>query len=432
VAALVLAALGGCGKKGPPLTPIVRIPAGVDDLAARRVGSEVYLTMTLPGENIDASMPAALARVDVYGATALTPPPRARFLEIATLLGSIPAQPAADPETPDAVLPPPDPKSGAAQGAMATLRDELAADELIPRELPVLETERPRLPQPASVAVRPVTALRRFYMAIPVSTRGQTGPPSQLVELPLTPLPEPPSTLRSTLGEAGVTLQWDASGGLLGWLLDRGLPTEQPPFPAPPAPATAAPAVSAELPPGPTQYNVYRQLAPDPLALPGPLTAPMPWDVAAPVAANQTPLAVLTWGEEVPLDGRPRCYTVRSVRGTGARRVEGDASAPVCVLPIDLVPPVAPTGLQAIAAEGAISLIWEPNVEEDLAGFIVLRREAGSDTLLPLTPSPISETRFTDRVVAPGMRYTYEVRAVDSRVPLPNVSDPAEVSETAR
>jgi hypothetical protein len=159
---------------------------------------------------------------------------------------------------------------------------------------------------------------------------------------------------------------------------------------------------------------------------------PLPWEVGAPTPANPSPLAVLTWTEAVPLDERPRCYTVRPVRGSGASRVEGDASEPICVLPIDIVPPATPTGLQAIAAEGAISLIWEPNVDEDLGGFIVLRRDPGSDTLLRLTPSPISETRFTDRAVVAGMRYTYVVRAVDVRIPLPNVSAPAEVTETAR
>jgi len=45
----------GCGKKGPPLTPIVRVPAAVENLATRRVGNDVYVTFTVPKANIDAS-----------------------------------------------------------------------------------------------------------------------------------------------------------------------------------------------------------------------------------------------------------------------------------------------------------------------------------------------------------------------------------------
>mgnify|MGYP000474274054 CR=1 FL=1 len=43
-------------------------------------------------------------------------------------------------------------------------------------------------------------------------------------------------------------------------------------------------------------------------------------------------------------------------------------------------PPAAPTGLQAVAGDGAVSLIWEPNSESDLAGYLVLRAVAPGET----------------------------------------------------
>ena len=50
-----------------------------------------------------------------------------------------------------------------------------------------------------------------------------------------------------------------------------------------------------------------------------------------------------------------------------------------------------------------------------------------------VTPVPIGEPRYDDRDVQPGQQYVYAVVAVDSRVPLPNMSAPsAEVTETAR
>jgi len=71
----------GCGKKGPPLAPIVHVPAAVDKMSARQVANDVYLTITIPTQNIDASTPADVSRIDVYGATSLTPPPASHIVK---------------------------------------------------------------------------------------------------------------------------------------------------------------------------------------------------------------------------------------------------------------------------------------------------------------------------------------------------------------
>jgi fibronectin type 3 domain-containing protein len=89
--------------------------------------------------------------------------------------------------------------------------------------------------------------------------------------------------------------------------------------------------------------------------------------------------------------------------------------------------------LATVASEGAINLIWQPNVELDLGGYLVLRGEAPGDTLQPLTAGPIVEARYRDASVTPGVRYVYAVVAVDNRFPVPNVSAPSEPApETAR
>ena len=430
IAALAITG-AGCGKKGPPLTPIVRVPAVVENLTPRRVGDDVYVTFTVPKANIDASTPASIARIDLYAATSLTPPTRARFLEIATLVGTVPVAPAADPANPGAVVPEPDPNAGALQGTAVTVRDRLTPEARRPRELRVLEEERrAALPAVAVLAPRP-TVLRRFYMAIPFGSGGLPGPRSQVVELPLTTLPDPPTGLEVTTSATTITLQWEPSGGLIGWLLDRALPVEASPIAdALPPRAAAAPVpapVTSDLPAGPTRYNLYLEIAPDPLMLPA-AAASMPWNAAAPQPLNAAPLAALTYADPIVLDERERCYSARAVLGT----IESVPTPRVCVTPTDTYPPAAPTGLDAVAGEGSIELIWDPNIEADLGGYIVLRAEAGGDTLLQLTATPVSVTRYADRAVTPGVRYTYVVRAVDNRVPLPNMSDPAEVSETAR
>jgi hypothetical protein len=130
----------------------------------------------------------------------------------------------------------------------------------------------------------------------------------------------------------------------------------------------------------------------------------------------------MTWGTR-------RCYGVRAVVTIGALAVESDETAPVCVVLTDTFPPAAPKGLQAVASDGVINLIWDANTEADLDGYVLLRGIAPSVELTPVTPMPIHETAFQDHVPA-GVRYVYAVTAVDKAG---NVSAPSErTEETAR
>jgi hypothetical protein len=445
---LLAAALGAaaCGKKGPPLAPIVRIPASIDQISARRVGSDVYVTVTVPQQNIDASMPADVERIDVFGYTGRQPPPRALFADLGTRIGSVPVVPVPRPGDPPAPLP--DPDAGAVQGMSATVVDTLEADELVQgRVAPPLAGRRPPIAplSPVSEAAMP---LRRFYLAVPWGPRGRPGPPGAEAELPLTGLPDAPNGVVVGYTVETVRVDWEPSGGLIGFLLDREIPVEPAPFddPVPVAgavtgttiataaagttTATAAAATGALA--GPTRYNVYRLIEPDPLA--DPLLVPnvAAWRVVAPVPANPEPLSVLTFSDPVLFE-RMRCYRVRAVRGVAPTTTESEATAPVCIRPVDVFPPAPPAPPALVAGEGAISLIWEPNGEADLGGYLVLRGEPGDATLPPLTPAPILETSFRDDTVMPGKRYVYAIVAVDDRLPLGNASAPSErVEETAR
>jgi hypothetical protein len=160
--------------------------------------------------------------------------------------------------------------------------------------------------------------------------------------------------------------------------------------------------------------------------------APPVWQAQVPVPINPTPLPALSVLDVVQFE-RQQCYTVRSVRGVAPNLVISAPSERRCIRPVDVFPPAVPTGLSAVSGEGSISLIWEPNIEEDLGGYVVLRGEAGGATLQPLTPAPIADARYTDRAVAAGVRYVYAVLAVDSRVPVANTSALSpRVEETAR
>jgi hypothetical protein len=120
------------------------------------------------------------------------------------------------------------------------------------------------------------------------------------------------------------------------------------------------------------------------------------------------------------------------VATVGAAAIESDPSDPICLTPHDIFPPAPPKNLQAVGSAGVVNLIWDANTEPDLAGYRVLRGEAPGDTLQPLTPEPIKETRYQDRAITAGVIYVYAIVAVDRATP-PNTSAPSNrVQETAR
>jgi hypothetical protein len=428
LAALCIASVA-CGKKGPPLPPIVHIPSAVEKVEARRRGNEVTVTVTVPSKNIDGTMPVDVARIEVYGFTGTTPPPASRFLELGIQVGTV-TVPERKPDAPPDTAPPPDTP---VPGGTATIIESLTTETLVAKPIPPAPTTKKAAPLP--VTTSPGTAadtgpLRRFYFALPFSPRGRPGPPGMIAELRLTTLPPAPTELRATHLPDAVRLEWEPSGGLIGFLLERALAPELSPLDDPVPDVVPASTIPAPL-QGPTRYNVYRELAPleDKTT-----TASQPALPVESALVNGVPIDTLTFTDPLTgLDGRQRCYVVRALRGDGPQSVEGMPSEPVCVVPMDDFPPDAPSRPSITSEEGSITLTWEPNAEPDIAGYLVLRGEAGDATLTPVTDTVVTETRFTDRTVKPGVKYVYAVQAIDSRLPRPNVSAESErVEETAR
>ena len=452
IAALCLSA-GACGKKGPPLAPFVPIPAAVEVIEANRLGSDVYVSLTIPAANVDTHTPADLDRVEIYAYTGRSAPPRARWVELATLVAAVPvAQPPLKPdEKPHPMRTSDERPNAPPQGVRITVRDILTPDELIQgKEAPQLPDPRSAIRDPQSEVRAPQSAagdlqsetgdlrtadrgsriaelpLKRFYIGVPFNSKGRPGPPGGVAEFPLVPAPDAPPSVTARYSERAIVLEWEPSGGLIGFLLERVLPNEPPPFEEEEG---IEPQESAE-PQGPLSYAVYRDTPPDPLTLPAPSAAS--WNEELPSAITPVPVPVLTFTDSVEL-GRRRCYTVRAVRGLGPDARTGDASPPACFTPTDTFAPAAPQSVTTVASEGVISLIWEPNTELDLGGYVVLRGESPGETLRPLTKAPVPNAGYRDETVVPGVRYVYAVIAVDNRFPMPNVSPASEtVEETAR
>lgn len=433
-----------CGKKGPPLPPLVKLPVAPTDLLAERRGNTVDLSFSVPYVNTDGTRPANVSRADVYAITApVNVPPLSDedLLKYGTKVGSVQVKTPRDPnltanadDPTDEVEAPEGP--GLDQGALARLAEWLTDDMKSVFEVPRKKSE-PTVPVVAADTGQPLvgpssTAPVRTYAALGISSRGKKGPLSARVSVPLVLPPPPPSAPSMTYDETAVTVSWTAAtirtaatgDGLLpsrvigetavtdDWtpvnLPSRaiGLPTMD--FGI----SDTLPSHAAVPAPPPLTYNVYDTTNPD-----------------AAVRMTTTPLGAPPFSDPRIVWGETRCYVVVAAQIVDGATIESEAPPPTCETLVDSFPPAAPKGINAIASEGAINLIWEPNAEKDLAGYLVLRGVEPAETLEPVTPEPIAEPSFKD-TLQPGVAYVYVVRAVDRAG---NASAPsARVVETAR
>lgn len=112
-------------------------------------------------------------------------------------------------------------------------------------------------------------------------------------------------------------------------------------------------------------------------------------------------------------------YTAQRVESVNVdgRTLElaGVVSDPLQVAVVDTFPPAVPSGLAAVfvAEEKTIDLSWQPDSEDDLAGYIVVREEAGGDWKRISPAQPLPGPAFRDTTVEAGRSYRYAVSAID-------------------
>ena len=111
--------------------------------------------------------------------------------------------------------------------------------------------------------------------------------------------------------------------------------------------------------------------------------------------------------------GRVYRYFLRAAATDSKPYAESDNSEVIEILAKDTFPPSAPSGLVSVAAENLISLSWDVNLEEDLAGYRVWRKAEGEDEYISLTPQLIQENAFNDTTVEKNKRYHYAITAQD-------------------
>src|SRR5262249_25224771 len=125
------------GKSGPPLPPLVKLPAAPANVVAERRGSAVDVQFTVPVANTDNTRPANVERVDVYAITGPSTITDDQILKYGARVGTVdvkaPRDPdeAAEPDDPDAVIEAPE-GTGLDQGAVAHVSEQLTPKALVP------------------------------------------------------------------------------------------------------------------------------------------------------------------------------------------------------------------------------------------------------------------------------------------------------------
>lgn len=452
----VLAALlAGCGARGAPLPPLIILPGTIFGPEATRLGDRVYLEFVAPDSDTDGTTPGDIEWIEVYALT--TQPtdrrPREEFsedwLDAATLVAVLPVRPpddAADAAPADAS---PEPEPGLAdlledvqnreaatgpvaffevvQGEAVTVVERLTPEALVPVTVGDWDEEDEQdeeddetdriLPMPLVSPPAPEPPIRS-YVAFGVSSRNRMGAPSALVDVPLVAPPPPPGPATVSYTAESIEIAWEEP------------PTLRLPVQAgevePPA-LESVPVLEGQQPSAYVVYDVAASGDPD---------VERPQRLVEPGSEASYTDSELTFGEA-------RCYAVRVLDYVASRRLQnelaatglqllGDASPATCVVLTDTFRPAAPAGVIAVADTNGISLVWDENSEDDLAGYVVLRGTPPDATLQPLTAEPLAGTAYQDTGVTAGRRYVYRVLALDNAVP-PNASPLSEpVTEIAR
>lgn len=415
--ACVLALPLACGQKGPPLPPLHLVPAAPGDASVMRIGTEARLRFTIPSTNLNGPGAIDIDHLEIFAATVApgaAPPANRDFLTAKYRVGTVAVKPPpVEGETPPAEAPP---DSRPSAGEKATFVEKLTPETLTP----VFTTPPPKAAPPttpatagaaraggaalmaaaaalagagpaaaAASAAASVTGAAakpeeapppyptRLYTVRGVTRSGRPGQPAARLQLPLVDPPPAPSAVTAGYTETAITLSWTAP--------------------------------ESET---PTTFNIYKVDGVDPI--------------------NSAPVSGHTYERSGVEFGKEECFVLRSVRKIGAVQGESEPSEPACTVAKDTFAPKAPQHVTVVAAPGVISLSWDANTEADLGGYLVLRGEAGGDTLQPLTAAPITATNFEDKTATPGVRYTYAIVAVDKATPPNRSAESARIEETAR
>lgn len=132
-------------------------------------------------------------------------------------------------------------------------------------------------------------------------------------------------------------------------------------------------------------------------------------------------LSTTSFVDRQVLNGKKYFYAVQSMMDHEGELVNGGVSDKVAVTPVDLTPPLPPSGVTAVRTGVGIKIFWDRSDESDIAGYRVYRRAADKDSYESLGEVKSEYTLFVDSNAGDSVRYYYAVTAFDQSSP-PNES----------
>jgi hypothetical protein len=354
---LFLAALSCfCGKKGPILPPLEKIPQTVAGLTLNQVGLELHLSWRLPTSYLDGSPIETVSLLEMW-----------RYEEEIEPQVVTDTEAALDPEAeaPEAAsqipLTPEKMRSG------AVLWQEFSADSFSD-----LQPDPEGAPQEFSFLYllnKEDVGLKKLGFSVKVrDSKGRSSDFSSWAAVESLNTVAPPSGLKAELSPQHIRLTWQAP--------EKNLAGSEPP----------------EI----KGYNLYRVSGDE-----------------APQMLNQSLVIEPNYEDKSIEFGTLYVYLVRAVSRESSPLQESADSEPMEIKAEDSFPPAAPKGLIAISSGGTISLSWDLNQESDLTGYKLWRRPVGADVFELLTPEGIDENTYTDSRIQKNIRYDYAVSALD-------------------
>jgi hypothetical protein len=425
LAAAVAAGVAGCGKKGPPLAPLVYQAGPIGDLTVTQFGDNLVLSATVPtsyrqGGRFD------LASLEV----------RLLVDESAPLYSAARATEAAGDERNAALLLEAarraDPKARPAKRPPLPLPERRASAEVDPSPPePVGISPAGRAPDDAVATAAPVASEAAAAAAAQTAVQqertrrlrarfaGEARPvlsldgKDELAAAALAGrivLTVPAPAVRGALLAAAVV----ASGTRKG---DQPVQSNVATLEVGPVqPAPVAPEVRS-VEPG---IEVAVDTGPDaPIAL---FAGPHEGGPFLPFPVGGSAVERSPYVDRAQEIGKPICYVAARPVGGAGGRVYSNLSPAACVTRQDRFAPDVPQDLRAYASAGGVLLVWRPSSAADLAGYHVWRG-AGPERKR-LTADPVTEATYLDRTAEAGRSHTYQVTAIDRAMP-PNESEPS-------